>query len=95
MALHDREEQVCDLLIALLQQIVVVEPFALLIVETGTALATTSKVEQANQVVHAHHLLIVSRIPAQKRQEIDDCLREVAALAIPRRDIACLRIMPL
>jgi hypothetical protein len=61
-----------------------VKPSAFLIIELSTALAATRQVEQTDQIIHAHHLLIVTRIPTQQSKEVYDSLGEVATLTIAR-----------
>ena len=72
-----------------------VEPDALLEVELGTRLRALVYIELLNKLVKREHLLLCTRIPAQQGKEIDYSLGEVAALAIARRYVACLGIVPL
>ena len=61
-----------------------VKPFALLIVELGTALAHTAQRETLNKLLHGEHLIVTLRVPAQQSQEVNHRLREVASLTVTR-----------
>ena len=51
MFLHDGEEQLGNLLSGLLQDILVVEPDALVIGKLGTSLRTLGDIEEGNQFI--------------------------------------------
>ena len=71
-----------------------VEPFCLLVIEAGTCSAATCEVELPYELVHVHNLAVVSGVPAEKREEIDNRLGKVTTLAITRGDVARLRVVP-
>ena len=95
MLLHLRQPELCNLLIGLLQDILVVEPDAFLIGELGTSLRTLRDVEQGHQLVEREEFLLSTGIPSQQSQEIDDCLGEVTVLTVAAADVTRLGVVPL
>ena len=95
MLFQDRHEEVSHFLVALLEDILMIEPDTFLIVELGTSLAATREVEQLDQFVHRHHLLVVARIPSQQSQEVDHSLWQIALFTVAAGHLTALRIMPL
>ena len=69
-------------LVGLLDEVLVVEPCCLDVVELGTILRALAEVEELYHLLEAHHLLIVAWIPAEESEEVDDSFWQVAALAI-------------
>ena len=92
---HDRREELGDLLIALAQDILMVEPDALLVIELGTRLGATAYIESLHQLVEGEKLLLGAGIPAQQSQEIDDGLGEITTLAETGRNLPRLGVCPL
>ena len=78
-----------------LLQIVMVEPQHLLYIEAGTVLRAVFDVERVDELLHGHHLVVVAGIPAQKGQEVDHGLGQIAALAIAGGDLSDLGVFPL
>ena len=68
--------------IGTLQEVLAVEPFCFHKVKLGTILRTLGDVEQADHLVQCHQFLVVTRTPAQKRQEVDDGFGQVSLFAI-------------
>jgi len=77
------------------QKILMVEPFGLLQVETGSGLADPIERERSNQVLHAHQLLIGTRIPSHQCQDVNHCLGIIATLPIPAGNLPAHRVLPL
>ena len=71
-----------------------VEPDALLIVEACACLRALVYVECLYEFVEREELLLCAWVPAQQREEVDNGFGEVSALAIARRNVARLRIVP-
>ena len=82
MGFHDRHEQRSNLFVVLHLDILMVEPFRFLIIKFRPALAAMAQVEGFDQFFHAHHLLVVARVPAQQSQEIDNGFRQIAAFTV-------------
>ena len=61
---HDGRKEFGYLIVALLQDIFVIEPNAFLIVELGTGLGTLGDVESLHQLLQREHLLLRTGIPA-------------------------------
>ena len=59
-----------------------VEPNTLLIIKLGTRLAAMAQIEEFHQFVHRHQFLVVTRIPAQQSQEVDNRFGQIAGFAI-------------
>ena len=57
-----------------------VEPNAFLIVEAGSGLGAFREVEEPHQFFKGEHFLFGARIPSQQCEEVDDGVREIAAL---------------
>ena len=53
-----------------------------------------AQVEKLHQLVHRHEFLIISRIPTQQGQEIDDGFGQVACLPIAGRHLTGLGVVP-
>ena len=68
--------------VAHLLQVFMVEPLAFFKVELCTALRAMLEREQADKLVHREDFLVVARIPSEKSEEIDHCLRKIARLAV-------------
>ena len=91
----DGTEEFGQLRIVLTLDILVIEPASFLVVELGSGLAALFDVEQSDQFVHAHDILIIARIPAQKREEVYHCFRQITAFTITFGYISRLGIFPL
>ena len=94
MLLYDWLEKSSNLLIALLEDILMIEPNCLLEGKLGTSLRTLRDIKQRNELVEREDFLLSTRIPAQQCEEVDDSLGEVAILAITTRCLTTLRIFP-
>ena len=94
VAFEDRHKEGSGFLIVHSLDIMMVEPFSLFIIKFGSALAATAQIEAMDQFVHAHYFLIITRIPSQQGQEVDNRFGQVTALAITRRNLTALRVMP-
>ena len=90
----DGQEKPGYLFIRFQLDILVIEPDSFLIIELGTRLAATVQVEQSNQFIHRHYLLIVTGIPSQQGKEIDYRLRQVTRFTVSGRNFVRLRIVP-
>ena len=62
-------------------EIFVVEPFCLIVVEAGTALRAVSKREVADKFFHTHNFAVVAGIPAQKCHKVDQRLGQETRFA--------------
>ena len=94
MLLYDWLEESSNLLVALLEDILVVEPNSLLECELSTSLRTLADIEQRNKLIERENLLLSTWVPSQQSQEVDNSLREVAILAITTRCLTALWILP-
>ena len=92
---YDGCEEIGNLLVALAEHILMVEPDTFLIVELRAALRALGDVEDLHQFVEREDLLLGAGVPAQQREEVDDGLGEVAALAIAARHLTRLGVVPL
>ena len=95
MLFEYRQEHVCKLFIAAQLKVLVVEPFALLVVELGTRFGDAVETELFDEFVHRVHLLIACSVPSEECQEVDDSLGQIAALAITGRYGAVFLIVKL
>ena len=84
MLLENRAKHGGDIFIAALTDILMIEPFAFLVVEFRTALAAMGQVKKCGQFIHRHQFAIISGIPSEQCQKIDDSLGQIAALTISR-----------
>ena len=50
--------------------------------------------EFADKFVHRHDLGVIAGVPAEQGEEVDDSLRQIARLAVARRDSSGLWIVP-
>ena len=75
---NNRGKEVSYFIIALHQNVFVVEPDAFLIVETGTCLAALGNVKLLHQFVQTEQFLLRAGVPSQQSEEIDDRLGEIA-----------------
>ena len=64
VAFENRHKEGSSFLIVHSLDIMMVEPFSLFIIELGSALAATTQVKTMDQFIHAHHLLVIARIPS-------------------------------
>ena len=92
---EDGHEEGRELFVALLLDVFVVEPFAFFVVEFGAALAALLEREELDELVHRQDFLVVAGVPAQQGEEVYDSFGQVSGLAVARRNLARLGIVPL
>ncbi len=91
---EDRHIEVGETLVAHFLQIFVVKPLALLKVELCAALRAVLEGEEVDELVDGKDFLVVAWIPAEQGKEINHSLRQIARLAVARRDFARFRVLP-
>ena len=84
MLFEHGQEHLSEFFIAAQLQILVVEPFAFLVIKFCTGLGDTVKRELLDEFIHRVHFLIACAVPTEQGQEVDDRFGQVATLAISR-----------
>ena len=95
IASNDRSEELCYLFIALLKDVLMVKPYALLIIKACSCLRAFCYVELLYEFVEGEHLLLCARVPSQQCKEIEHSLGEVTLLAETIAYLTRLGVMPL
>ncbi len=72
-----------------------IKPCSFLVIELCTRLGAMLKREFVDEGLHIHQLRIVTGVPAEECQEVDDSLGEVSLFPVTRRSLARFGIVPL
>ena len=95
MLRQDWCKKFCQLVVGFHLQVLMVEPFALFIVELSARFRHAVQTELCNQFVHGEYLLIAGSMPAKQGKEVDYCLWEIAAFTVSGRNSSVFFVVEL
>ena len=94
MLLQHGLEQLCQLVVIHINEVLVVEPLALLEVKFGALAGAVVDAEFLDEFIHRENLTVVTGIPAEQCKEVDYRLGQISFLTIATGVFTALGVVP-